>query len=84
MSDISPVKAYSNHRHIRAHSGGSIVITERLADLDELLLRCRAEQSRAFIREAVGCYRADAFRACIVVTYIVVLYDLIAKLRKSL
>jgi hypothetical protein len=55
---------------------------ERLADLDELVLRCRDEQARRYISEAAACYRAGAFRSCIVATWTAVVYDFIHKLRQ--
>ena len=54
-------------------------MTERLADLDELVLRCRHERARTYIQEAVACYRAGAFRACIVATWVAVAYDIVDK-----
>lgn len=56
--------------------------TERLSDLDELVLRCRTVQSRDYIAEAVSCYRAGAYRACIVNVWIAIVYDLIDKIRE--
>jgi hypothetical protein len=53
-----------------------------LFDLDELILLCRDEKARAYINEAVSCYRAGAFRASIVVTWISVCYDIIDKLKE--
>jgi hypothetical protein len=53
-----------------------------LADLDELVLRCRDERARSYIAEAVGCYRASAYRSAIVATWIAVCYDIIDKLRE--
>jgi len=53
---------------------------ERLLDLDELVLRCKSDQARTYIAEAVACYRAGAFRACIVVTWVAVVFDIIYKL----
>lgn len=50
-----------------------------LADLDELILLCRAKKARAYITEAVACYRAGAYRAAIVSTWISVCYDIIDK-----
>jgi hypothetical protein len=52
-----------------------------LEDLDELVLRCLDEQAKTQIREAVACYRAGAFRASIVATWIAVCFDLIRKFR---
>lgn len=54
----------------------------RLADFDELIVRCRDDQAREHIAEAVASYRAGAFRACIVTTWIAVVYDIISKIRE--
>lgn len=54
---------------------------ERLVDLDEMVLRCRTEQASQHIVEAVSCYRAGAYRACVVVTWVAVVYDLLDKAR---
>jgi hypothetical protein len=53
-----------------------------LIDLDELVLRCRDEQARQYIEEAVACYKAGAYRSCIVSTWVAVVYDYIHKLRE--
>src|SRR6476469_8414791 len=53
-----------------------------LADLDELVMSCRTEQARAYIAEAVASYKAGAYRAAIVATWIAVVYDLLAKVRE--
>jgi hypothetical protein len=53
-----------------------------LGDLDELVLSCRNEEGRKYIEEAVACYKAGAYRACIVSTWIAVVYDLLAKVRE--
>lgn len=58
------------------------MMEERLADLDELTLRCRNEQARKYIAEAVACYRAAAFRSSIVATWIAVIFDFINKLHE--
>lgn len=55
---------------------------ERIADLDELVLRCKDVQSRDYIAEAVACYRAGAYRASIVATWIAVVFDFLHKLRE--
>jgi len=54
---------------------------ERLADLDELVLRCRDNVARTHIEEALANYRVGAYRSCIVSTWIAVVYDYIHKLR---
>lgn len=51
---------------------------ERIADLDELLLRCRPGPAKAYAEEAVATYRAGAHRA----TWIAVVFDLIDKMRE--
>jgi len=53
-----------------------------LADLDELVLKCRTERSHALIEEAVASYRAGAYRASIVSSWIAVQFDLIDKFRE--
>jgi hypothetical protein len=53
-----------------------------LGDLDDLIAECRTEEAREYIAEAVACYRAGAYRACIVSTWIAVVYDLLAKIRE--
>jgi hypothetical protein len=51
-------------------------------DLDELILLCRTKQSKEFIKEAIDCYRAGAFRSCIVSTWNAVVFDFIFKLKE--
>lgn len=53
-----------------------------LADLDELLLKCRNSPSRVQIEEAIACYNAGAYRACIVTAWIAVVYDFLFKLNE--
>lgn len=53
-----------------------------LADLDELVLRCRDQRARAYMAEAVASYKAGACRAAIVATWVAVCYDFIDKLRE--
>jgi len=55
---------------------------DRLADLDELVLRCRTQNARDYIAEAISCYRIGAYRATIVSTWIAVVFDIIDKLRE--
>jgi hypothetical protein len=55
---------------------------ESFVDLDELLLRCKDKTSRKFIQEAILCYRAGAFRSCIVSTWNAVVFDFLYKLRE--
>ena len=55
---------------------------EAFIDLDELIVRCRDKVSRKFIQEAVACYRAGAFRSCIVATWNAVVFDFLHKLRE--
>ena len=55
---------------------------ERIADLDELLIRCRPGASKTYAEEAVAAYRAGAYRACIVTIWIAVVFDIIEKMRE--
>lgn len=50
-------------------------------DLDELILQCRGDAAREAIREAVAAYRAGAYRAAIIATWMAVVFDYFAKLR---
>lgn len=51
------------------------------ADLDDLMAGCRSDLARDHFREAVGAYRAGAYRASIVSTWVAVVYDVIDKLK---
>src|SRR6266496_2346203 len=51
-------------------------------DLEELVQRCRSQNARAYIKEAVDAYRVGAYRACIISTWIALVYDFIDKLRE--
>ena len=53
-----------------------------LADLDELILKCRDDRAQAYITEAVASYRSGAFRSAIVGAWIAVCFDVIEKLRE--
>ncbi|MCK5771771.1 hypothetical protein [Algiphilus sp.] len=57
-------------------------MTETLADIEALSLQCRSEQSKAYIAEALHCYKASAYRAAIVTTWIALVFDLIDKIRE--
>ncbi|BAU63585.1 hypothetical protein STA3757_09510 [Stanieria sp. NIES-3757] len=57
-------------------------MSERLIDLDELVLRCQDQTTKDYIQEAVSCYRAGAFRSCIVSTWNAVVFDFLHKLRQ--
>lgn len=53
-----------------------------LTDLDALALTVREPRSRDYILEAIQAYRAGAYRAAIVATWVAVSFDLIMKLRE--
>lgn len=55
---------------------------EAFIDLDELVIRCSDKSSKKFIQEAIACYRAGAFRSCIVSTWNAVVFDFLHKLRE--
>jgi hypothetical protein len=58
------------------------VRVEQISDLDEMLLRCRSGIAKAYAEEAVATYRAGAYRACVITTWIAVVFDLIDKIRE--
>lgn len=51
-----------------------------LSDMEELLSRIQNKEIVEYMREALGCYSAGAYRACIVLSYIAVFDDLRQKL----
>ncbi len=53
-----------------------------LIDLDELVSECPDPRSRKYIREAVQCYKAGAYRASVVACWIAVAFDLVDKIRE--
>ncbi|MGX2029760.1 hypothetical protein [Methylocaldum gracile] len=53
-----------------------------LSDLDELILKCRDERAKSYIKESVSCYKSGAFRSAIVSTWIAVSFDIIDKLKE--
>jgi hypothetical protein len=57
-------------------------LVENLADIEALSLRCRSQESKSYIAEAIRCYRASAYRAAIVSTWIAVVFDLVDKIRE--
>lgn len=57
-------------------------MSESLADIETLALRCRAERAREYIAEAIQCYRAGAYRSAIVNSWIAVVFDLVDKIRE--
>jgi hypothetical protein len=61
----------------------STCLMKIIADLDELLLRCRPGPSKAYAEEAVATYRAGAYRSCIVTTWIATVFDIIDKMREA-
>ncbi|MET0076216.1 MAG: hypothetical protein ABW130_18345 [Candidatus Thiodiazotropha lotti] len=52
-----------------------------LSDLDELVLKCRDEKAKSYIKESVSCYKSGAFRSAIVSAWIAVSFDIIDKLK---
>lgn len=50
-------------------------MNEQLIDLDELVIRCKDKVTKEYIKEAVLCYKAGAFRSCIVSTWNAVVFD---------
>ncbi len=57
-------------------------MVESLADIEALILKCNSDRSKSFISEATKCYRAGAYRAAIVSTWIAIVFDLTDKIRE--
>lgn len=57
-------------------------MAELLSDLDELILKCRAESSKGYVSEALASYRVGALRAAIVTTWIAVILDILEKIQE--
>ncbi|WP_372397760.1 hypothetical protein ABMY26_27615 [Azospirillum sp. HJ39] len=55
---------------------------QHLTDLDALALTVREPRSRDYIQEAIAAYRAGAYRAAIVATWVAVSFDLTIKIRE--
>src|ERR1700694_395908 len=53
---------------------------DRIADLDELALKCQDKKANTHLREAIACYQAGAMRAAIISTWIAVAFDFIDKI----
>ena len=53
-----------------------------LTDMEEMLSRIQNKQIADYMREALGCYSAGAYRACVVLSYIAVFDDLRQKLEQ--
>ena len=50
-------------------------------DLEDLIELCNSKRAKIHLREAVDCYKVGAYRACVINTWISVVYDIIDKLR---
>lgn len=51
-----------------------------LKDLEELVSSIHSNEARDYMREAISCYMASAYRACIVLTFIALFDDITKKL----
>ena len=58
------------------------MINMGMEDLDELVTKCRGESGREYIREAVACYHAGAYRSAIVATWQAVFFDILYKYKE--
>jgi len=57
-------------------------VIEGLSGIEALAVRCNSEQLKGYMAEAIRCYRSSAYRVAIVSTWIVVVFDLIDKIRE--
>lgn len=55
---------------------------DSISDIEALAVKCRSEQSKIYISEAIKCYKGSAYRAAIVSTWVAVVFDLIDKVRE--
>lgn len=53
-----------------------------MRSLEELYLRCRNDSSKGHILEAINCYKAGAYRSCIITTWIALVYDFVEKVNE--
>lgn len=53
-----------------------------MTDLDELILKCRTDNAKEYIADAVACYKAGAFKPCIAATWIALVYDIVDKVKE--
>ncbi len=53
-----------------------------LTDMEELLSLIDSKTIREYMREAMNCYMASAYRGCIVLSYIALFDDILAKLEQ--
>ena len=58
------------------------MFSDKLSDLDELVLRCRSEGAKGYIQEAVSSYKVGAYRVCIVAIWTAVVFDFFDKIRE--
>lgn len=56
--------------------------SESIVDLDELVIKCRNQAAKEYIKEAVACYKSGAYRACIVATWIAFTFDFLSKINE--
>jgi hypothetical protein len=54
----------------------------QLADLDELILKCRDDRAKEYISEAIASYRVGAYRSAIVSTWVAICFDVIEKIKE--
>ena len=53
-----------------------------MTDLDELILKCRTDNAKEYIADAVACYKSGAFKPCIAATWMALVYDIIDKIKE--
>ena len=53
-----------------------------MIDVEVLMERVRSSSARSFVQEAITCYKAGAYRSCIVATWIALVYDFVDKFRE--
>jgi hypothetical protein len=69
---------------IHDHTFGGLIIGFFMDDFDlfEILLKKCRPHVRVYVEEAIACYKAGVFRACIIVTWHALFFDFIYKLEE--
>lgn len=52
-----------------------------LIDIEVLVEKISSAPAKSFVQEAVNCYRAGAYRSCVVATWVALVYDFVEKFR---
>ena len=60
----------------------TMVNKQSITNIDEVIDFCIDEQARQHIAEAITCYKAKAFRSCVIATWLAIVFNYIHKLQE--